>query len=195
MQKIADIAALEALYGDALTMAVDKVASRLTPLYRRWIGSSRFAVLATVGPEGTDASPRGDDGPVVRCVGDRTLIMPDWRGNRRIDSLRNIVRDGRVSLMFMVPGCNNVVRVNGAAVLIADDDLCGSFEQGGKHPRTVIVVTIGEIYYQCAKALMRSGLWLAGDEGGAVPTAGEFVREFTDGFDAGGYDDVKQRFK
>jgi uncharacterized protein len=94
--------------------SLTKVAPGLTPLYRQWIEAARFCVLSTVGEDGTDGSPRGDDGPVVRVVDARTLWLPDWRGNNRIDSLRNIVRDGRVSLMFMVPGSANVVRVNGA---------------------------------------------------------------------------------
>ena len=189
MRKIEDIAALEALYDDAVPAAVEKVATRMTPLYRQWIEASRFVVLTTVGPEGSDASPRGDDGPVVRIADDRTLLLPDWRGNNRLDSLRNIVRDGRVSLMFMVPGCNNVVRVNGSAILTDDADLRVRFEKGGRQPRTVIVATIGEMYFQCAKALMRSKLWLSGDESATVPTAGEFIREFKAGFDAVEYDE------
>ena len=189
MKTIDDLAALEAVYDRPVPASLTKVVTHVTPLYRAWIGAARFCVLTTVGPEGTDASPRGDDGPVVRIVDAQTLWLPDWRGNNRIDSLRNIVRDGRVSLMFMVPGCNNVVRVNGEAVLTADASVTESFAQGGKHPKTVIVVTVGEIYFQCAKALMRSALWQAGDESGAVPTAGDFIREYNEGFDAAAYDD------
>ena len=106
---------LEALYDTPLPATLDKVQTALTPAYRRWIQAARFLVLTTVGPEGTDGSPRGDDGPVVTALHVRTLAMPDWRGNQRPDSLRNIVSDGRVSLMFMVPGSNTVVRVNGQA--------------------------------------------------------------------------------
>ena len=102
MQTIDDIETLEALYGTPGDAALRKVARRMTPAYRRWIAASRFCVLATVGPEGTDASPRGDDGPVVAELDPGTLAMPDWRGNNRLDSLRNIVHDGRVALMFMV---------------------------------------------------------------------------------------------
>ncbi len=103
--EIGDIAALEALYADAPgERAQTKVRSHVTPLYARWIAASRFCILSSVGPEGTDASPRGDDGPVARLLDPGTLALPDWRGNNRIDSLRNIVRDGRVSLMFLVPG-------------------------------------------------------------------------------------------
>lgn len=188
MQTITDIEALDELYDDAQPIAVRKVAGALTPLYRQWIEASRFLILSTVGPEGTDASPRGDAGPVVQVLDPSTVLLPDWRGNNRLDSLRNIVRDGRVSLMFLVPGCKNVVRVNGSAVVTDDAGVAGRFEQDGKRPRTVIVVTVREVYYQCAKALMRSALWQSGDESGTVPTAGEFIREFTEGFDAPAYD-------
>ena len=129
MQYIDDIAALEALYGTPGQPSLRKVADHLTPLYRTWIMASRFAVLTTVGADGTDGSPRGDDGPVVTELDPHTLAMPDWRGNNRLDSLRNIVSDGRVSLMFMVPGSNTVVRVNGRARLTADADLRARFER------------------------------------------------------------------
>lgn len=187
MRTIDDIAALEALYDAPVPIALTKVTPRITPLYRRWIEASRFLILSTVGPDGTDASPRGDDGPVVRLVDEGTIWLPDWRGNNRIDSLRNIVRDGRVSLMFLVPGALNVVRVNGRAVLSDDPAVTGSFEQGGRHPRTVIAIRVAEVYFQCAKALMRAGLWTRDDAAG-LPSAGDFVKEVDAGFDAQGYD-------
>jgi PPOX class probable FMN-dependent enzyme len=188
MRVIDDIAELEALYEAPVPTALTKVARHLTPLYRQWIEAARFCVLATVGPDGTDATPRGDDGPVVRIVDDRTLWLPDWRGNNRLDALRNIVRDGRVSMMFMVPGCNNVVRLNGRAVLTADGEITGSFERDGKTPRTVVVATIEEVYFQCAKALMRAGLWSRLDRPVDVPTAGQFLRERDASFDDEDYD-------
>ncbi len=188
MRAIRTVEELEGIYGDVSPVARDKVLNRLSPRYREWIETSRFVVLTTVGAEGTDASPRGDDGPVVKVVNDDTLWLPDWRGNNRLDSLRNVVRDGRVSLMFMVPGSNNVVRVNGAAVLTADKSVTEQFEKNGKHPRTAIVITVKEVYFQCAKALMRSRLWLAGDESESVPSAGQFIQEVQAGFDADGYD-------
>ena len=188
MRRIDTTEALEALYDAPVPTALRKVTPRLTPLYRNWIGAARFCVLATVGPEGTDATPRGDDGPVVRIVDDTTLWLPDWRGNNRLDALRNIVRDGRVSLMFMVPGANTVVRVNGTAILTDDPAATGSFAQGGKTPRTVVVVTIAEVFFQCAKALMRAGLWSRGDDSAGLPTAGQLVREMDATFDAEGYD-------
>ena len=188
MQTIDTIDALEALYDTPVPASLTKMTKRMTPCYRQWIDASRFVILSTVGAEGTDGSPRGDDGPVVRIVDDHTIWLPDWRGNNRIDSLRNIVRDGRVSLMFMVPGCNNVVRINGSAVLTADLSVTGSFEQKGKHPKTVVVVTIGEMYFQCAKAIMRSEIWTSGDQSGDLPTAGQFIKEMKSEFDAESYD-------
>lgn len=188
MQFVDDIAELEALYGPAAPNSLTKVSPVLTPLYRAWIGAARFCVVSTVGPDGADGSPRGDDGPVVRIVDETTLWLPDWRGNNRIDTLRNILADGRIAVMFMVPGCTNVVRVNGRARLTADADATDSFEQGGNHPRSVIVIGIEEVYFQCAKALMRSGLWTRQGDGYGLPSAGQFLREAQTGFDAEGYD-------
>lgn len=189
MDHISEIEELEALYGIPGERSLTKVATHVTPLYRKWIDASRFLVLATVGPEGVDASPRGDDGPVVRIADEKTIHLPDWRGNNRLDSLRNIVRDHRVSLMFMVPGCQNVVRVIGDAVLTADTQITGTFSRSGKSPKTVIVVTVGEVYFQCAKSIMRSRLWATDGEYPDVPTAGDFVKDTDAGFDARAYDD------
>jgi len=188
MKTIDTIDALEALYDAAVPNSLRKVVKRLTPHYAAWINTARFCVLTTVGPEGTDGSPRGDVGPVVRMIDDVTLHLPDWRGNNRIDSLRNIVRDGRVSLMFMVPGSANVIRVNGHAVLTNDPDVTASFEQSGKHPKSVIVITVGEAYFQCAKAIMRSELW-AGDPAIDLPTAGQLIKEQVAEFDGQAYDE------
>ena len=190
MEFIGDIESLEALYAKPGEASLVKVARRMTPLYRRWIMASRFCVLTTVGPEGVDGSPRGDDGPVVMELDEGTLALPDWRGNQRLDSLRNIVRDPRVALMFMVPGSNNVVRVNGRARVTADEALRGRFEKDGKTPATVIVIEIGEIYSQCARAVMRAGLWAAGDESGGLPSVGDMLAEMTDGrIDGKAYDE------
>ncbi|PRY93645.1 hypothetical protein BCF33_2526 [Hasllibacter halocynthiae] len=188
MEFIEDIAALEALYGAPGEASTIKVMDRITPLYRRWIDASRFCVLSTVGPEGTDGSPRGDDGPVVRVLDGRTLALPDWRGNQRIDSLRNVVRDGRLSLVFMVPGSNNVVRVNGRGRITADAALLEGFERDGRRPRVAILVAVGEVYSQCARALIRARLWTAGDESAGLPTVGDLLAEAKRGFDGAAYD-------
>lgn len=185
---ITDIAELEALYGPAVERSLTKVLDHISPAYHRWIDASRFVILSTVGPEGTDASPRGDDGPVVRIDDAHTLMLPDWMGNNRIDSLRNIVRDPRVSLMFMIPGVENVIRVNGQGAVLADADVLASFDKKGKQPRTVLKITVDEVYFQCAKALMRSRLWSGEDLSKQVPTAGDFVRERDQSFDGATYD-------
>ena len=184
MDYITSTQALEALYGTPGAPALRKVAQALTPLYRAWIMRSRLCILTTVGPAGTDGSPRGDDGPVVLELDPGTLAMPDWRGNNRLDSLRNIVEDGRVSLMFIVPGSNTVVRLNGQARLTADAALRQRFERQGRLPATVIVIKIGEIYTQCARALIRAGTWSRDDSEG-LPTAGQILSEMTDGEEGG----------
>lgn len=188
MKTIDTIDELETLYDAAVPASLTKVVRRITPHYATWINTARFCVLTTVGPEGSDGSPRGDIGPVVRLIDETTLHLPDWRGNNRIDSLRNIVRDGRVSLMFMVPGSSNVIRVNGTAVLSVDPDVTRSFEQNGKNPKSVIVITVGEAYFQCAKAIMRSELW-TGDPVLDLPTAGQLIKEQQAEFDAQSYDE------
>lgn len=184
MEWIEDIAALEALYSTPGQASLRKVVHRLTPLHSEWIRTSRFCVLTTVGDGGTDGSPRGDDGPVVLELDEQTLAMPDWRGNNRLDSLRNIVTDGRVSLMFMVPGSNTVVRVNGRAKLSAEPALRARFERQGKQPATVIVIRIGEIYAQCARAPLRAGIWSRDDSAG-LPTMGDLLAEASEGEDGG----------
>ncbi len=189
MRRIETIEALEALYGPVPEAARIKVTDRLTPSYRTWIERARFCVVSTIGPEGTDASPRGDDGPVVRVADAQTLLLPDWHGNNRVDSLRNIVADGRVSLMFMVAGSDNVIRVNGRAILTDDPELTNSFARAGKAPRSIVVIRIAEVYSQCARALMRAGLWTRGDQSTGLPSVGDMLRDATEGrFDGAAYD-------
>ncbi|EDZ44444.1 pyridoxamine 5'-phosphate oxidase family protein [Rhodobacteraceae bacterium HTCC2083] len=189
MTPIKTLAELEAIYGKPVPRSIEKVVTTMTPHYRAWIEASRFVVISTVGPEGTDASPRGDDNSVVEILDDQTVLLPDWFGNNRIDSLRNIVRDERVSLMFMIPSSTNVVRINGIAIVTTDPATCARFEKKGKLPRSVVVMSIGEMYFQCAKALMRSGLWQGLGSDTKVPTAGDFVKERDALFDGKAYDD------
>ncbi|MFZ1725049.1 MAG: pyridoxamine 5'-phosphate oxidase family protein [Albidovulum sp.] len=189
MDFIENLAELESHYGKPGQASLVKVARQMTPMYRHWIEKSRLCILSSVGPEGTDASPRGDDGPVVRELDPGTLALPDWRGNERIDSLRNIVRDGRVSLMFLVAGSNNVVRINGRARVTADKVFCDSFSRDGKAPRSVIVIAIDEIYSQCARALMRARIWVDGDQPQGLPSVGDMLSEMTGGgIDGAEYD-------
>ncbi|WP_299294566.1 pyridoxamine 5'-phosphate oxidase family protein [uncultured Tateyamaria sp.] len=184
MHYVDDIAALEALYPAPVASSIRKVADHLTPLYRTWIEGARFCVLSTVGPDGVHASPRGDDGPVVRIDSPHMLVMPDWRGNNRLDCLRDIVADGRAALLFMARGTNTTVRVNGQARLTTDDDLRASFAKGDKQPATVILFEVREVYTQCAKALMRSDLW-AREDGADLPTVGQILSDMSNGVDGG----------
>ncbi|MBK1794902.1 pyridoxamine 5'-phosphate oxidase family protein [Devosia sp. WQ 349] len=160
MTVISSIAELEALYQPAPAPAsLVKVSPTVTPEYARLIEASPFVALATSGPEGLDCSPRGDKPGFIRIHDSSTLMMPDRRGNNRIDSLRNIVRDPRCALLFLIPGSGTTLRVNGRAHLSADPALLESFAIEEKAPRTVVVLQIEEIYFQCARAIMRSELW------------------------------------
>src|SRR5436190_18703953 len=159
MSIITSVAELEALYGAPNDASTVKVADRITAPYRVLIEKSPFAALATSGPEGLDCSPRGDLPGFVRIHDEKTLMMPDRRGNNRVDSLRNIVRDSRAALLFLIPGSGSTLRVNGRAQVSLDADLLGSFAIDGKAPRTVIVMSVDEIYFQCARAIVRSELW------------------------------------
>lgn len=180
MDWITTLDALHAHYGTPGKPATAKVTAHLTPAYATFITASRFCVLTTVGPEGTDGSPRGDEGPVVTILDPETLAMPDWKGNERIDSLRNIIRDGRVSLIFLIPGSTTAIRVNGTAKLTADDSLRQRFERSGTHPRTVIIIRVAEVYSQCARALQRSALWTAATPEN-LPTPGQMLQDATEG--------------
>ncbi len=156
---ITTVEELERLYGVPNENATVKEVDTITPEYRRIIEVSPFAALATAGPEGLDCSPRGDKPGFVRIHDERTLMLPDRRGNNRIDSLRNVVRDPRVALLFLIPGAGNTLRVNGRAHLSVDPDLLASFAVDGKAPRSVLVMTIEAIYFQCARAIVRSEIW------------------------------------
>ena len=189
MDWISDLKTLHAHYGTPKPPAIAKVAQHLTPAYRAFLERARFCILSTIGPEGTDGSPRGDEGPVVTVLDPQTIALPDWKGNDRIDSLRNIIRDGRVSLYFMIPGSTTSVRINGTARVTADADLRGRFARDGIAPRTVIVITVAEVYSQCARALQRSALWTAGDQSAGLPTVGQMLQDASSGtIDGAEYD-------
>ncbi|MDF2901181.1 MAG: flavin-nucleotide-binding protein [Phenylobacterium sp.] len=159
MTIITTIAELEALYGQPGETSTVKEADWITPQYRALMDASPFVALATAGPEGLDCSPRGDAGQAVRIVDDRTVMMPDRRGNNRCDSLRNIVRDPRVALLFLIPGSGTTLRLYGEAQLSIEPDLLASFAVKGQAPRSVIVIAVERVYFQCARAVVRSELW------------------------------------
>ncbi|NTF07343.1 pyridoxamine 5'-phosphate oxidase family protein [Agrobacterium rubi] len=181
---------LKTIYGTVAEASQIKVTPALTAEYRQMIEASPFVALATVGPEGMDCSPRGDKGGVVRVQDERTVLLPDWRGNNRIDSLLNIVRDPRVALMFLIPGSTTTMRINGKAVVSIDPALLDSFEMDGKHPRTVTVITIDEVYFQCARALIRSELWNPENfvDPASLPTPGGLMKAAKADFDKDTYD-------
>lgn len=156
---IRDEATLDALYGEISAGALAKEIDYIHPHYRAMIEVSPFVVLGTSGPGGLDVSPRGDPAGFVRVADDKTLMIPDRRGNNRADSLRNIIHDPRVTLLFLIPGVGETLRVNGTAVVSVDPALLALFPANGTLPRSVIVVTADRVYFQCPKALVRSELW------------------------------------
>ena len=182
MTVVTTIEQLEAIYGFPNDASTVKVADRVTPPYRTLIEKSPFAALATCGQEGLDCSPRGDLAGFVRIHDDTTLMMPDRRGNNRVDSLRNIVRDPRVALLFLIPGSGTTLRINGRAHLSVDPDLLDSFRMEAKAPRTVIVMTIEEMYFQCARAIVRADLWNPDKrvDTRTLPTPGQILASMSD---------------
>lgn len=189
--KVTTVEQLEAIYGAPSERAIIKEIDHISDHYRAFIEKSPFVVLSSVGPEGLDNSPRGDPPGFVRVVDRQTVMMPDRRGNNRIDTLRNIVRDPRISLLFLVPGVGETLRINGRAAISVDPELCASFELEGKLPRSILVVTAERVYFQCQKALARSRLWSqeAQIPRTDLPTAGQILETLTNGsFDGKSYD-------
>ncbi len=189
---------LEALYGQPMPMSLTKALDYISDHYRAFIEKAPFVVLASAGPEGLDASPRGDPAPVARVLDERTVALPDRRGNGRIDSLRNIVRDGRVALLFLIPGVGETLRINGRAELTTDPSLCESFTMQGKPPKTVMIVRVESCYYQCPKALVRSRLWDPAShvDRKELPSNGEMIKALQPDFDGEAYDKAyPQRIK
>jgi len=180
---ITTIAELEALYGTPSGPAVAKEVDRLTSGYRALIEAAPFAVVATVGPEGLDCSPKGDPAGFVRIIDGTTLAIPDRPGNNRLDGMRNILRDPRISILFLIPGVGETLRVVGRAAISVDPDLMGSFAVNGKLPRSVMIVTIERVFFHCSKAIVRSKLW---DEATRIPrtqlpSTGTIIAEVSDG--------------
>lgn len=195
--RIASVEALEALYEAPGKASLVKEIDHVSAHYRAFIEAAPFVALATVGPEGLDCSPRGDAPGFVRVADERTLLVPDRRGNNRIDSLRNIVRDPRIALLFLIPGIGETLRVNGRAVISVDPDLLASFAVSDRASRTVLVVAVERVYFQCARAILRARLWdptrqLARE---ALPSTGTILAALSEG-EVGGesYDrDMPQR--
>jgi hypothetical protein len=180
---ITTMAELERLYGEVYPPAKAKETDRITPAYRKLIEAAPFFALASNGPGGLDCSPRGDPAGFVRVADEKTLMIPDRRGNNRIDTLRNIVHDPRVALLFLIPGCSETLRVMGRASISTDPELASEFIMEGKTPCTVLIVAVDAVFFQCAKAIVRSKLWDATRhvDRKSLPSAGAILAEITDG--------------
>jgi len=194
---IRDEAELTEMYGPALERSVRKQLDRLDDLCRAFIAASPMVVIGTQGPAAADNSPRGDVPGFVKVADDHTLLIPDRRGNNRLDTLRNLMRNPKVGLLFFVPGVVETFRINGEAVISHDPALTDQFVMQGKAPRTVIVVTVKEAYIQCSRALVRSDIWNPAKHAlpGTVPTMGTVMAKHTCGFvDAKAFDEeAKER--
>jgi PPOX class probable FMN-dependent enzyme len=157
--ELRDVGALRAVYGHPQLTSTAKVVDHVHPLYRPFIEAAPFAVLATRGPHGLDTSPRGDAPGFATIADDKTLLLPDRRGNNRIDSLSNVLHDPQVALLFLVPGCREALRVNGSARISVAPALLQRLAVDGKAPRSVLVIKVSTVFFQCGRALIRSGLW------------------------------------
>ncbi|MEO0496804.1 MAG: MSMEG_1061 family FMN-dependent PPOX-type flavoprotein [Pseudomonadota bacterium] len=164
-----------------------KVADHLTPAYRAWLEPVQFAILATAGANGLDCSPRGDSEPLFHIRDDRTLLMPDWHGNNRLDTLRNLVSIPAIGVICLLPGVGECLRIGGTASISIEPALIDRFEREGKKPRSVLIVEISRVYFQCARSIIRSGIWNGEIEQG-VPTAGQMAQGAHPGFDGESYD-------
>jgi PPOX class probable FMN-dependent enzyme len=188
---ITDAAALQALYGAPGEASLKKEVDHVHPHYRAFIEAAPFAVLATSGPGGLDASPRGDPAGFVVVEDEKTLLLPDRRGNNRVDSLQNVLADPRVALLFLIPGVGETLRVNGTARISVDPALLARFEMDGKLPRSVLILDVQTVYFQCSRALLRSRLWDASTQvpRSALPSVGRVLSDLTAGtFDGVTYD-------
>jgi PPOX class probable FMN-dependent enzyme len=182
MTTITSLEQLDAIYGKPGQPSLVKEVDYITAHYRAFIEASPFCALATSGPEGLDCSPRGDRPGFVRVADEKTLHLPDRRGNNRTDSLKNILRNPHVAMLFLIPGCNETLRVNGRAHLSIAPELLDSFAVEDKAPRSVMVIEADTVYFQCARALLRSELWNPQKhvDRKSLPSAGEILAALSD---------------
>ena len=188
---ITSLEELNELYGESPEGAIKKEIGYISDQYKKFIESSPFVIIATSGSGGLDCSPRGDPPGFVKGVNKKTLLIPDRRGNNRVDSLSNIIEDPRISLLFLIPGIGETIRINGSAKICVDPDLCNTFSMNGKNPKSIIEGVVGTIYYQCPKALVRSKLWDSDSqiERKKLPTTGSILEAITEGkIDGNEYD-------
>lgn len=190
-QRITTEKQLQEIYGEPVARSLVKELDHISDHYRAFIEKAPFVVVASVGPEGLDCSPRGDPPGFVRVVDEKTVMIPDRRGNKRIDTLRNLVRDPRISLLFLIPGVGETLRINGRAEILVDPELCAAFAMNGKPPRSILAVTVERIYFQCQKALARSRLWDPEVQipRSDLPSTGTILQALSEtGFDGKAYD-------
>ncbi|OTA15730.1 pyridoxamine 5'-phosphate oxidase [Xenorhabdus vietnamensis] len=196
---VTDIVELEEIYGKPAPASILKEVNYIHPLYRPFIESSPFVSLATVGPEGMDVSPRGDQAGFIHIEDEKTLLLPDRRGNNRIDSLRNILHDNRVALLFLIPGIGETLRVNGRAEIVIDPEMLERFAYRNILPCSVLRITVGAVFFQCSRAILRSKLWDVSTqiERSNLPGVGSMLKEISKGdFDGADYDEkLTQRLK
>ena len=197
--QITNVTMLERLYGAPSGAAVEKEINYIHPHYRALIAASPFVVLATSGPEGLDTSPRGDAAGFVIVEDEKTLLLPDRRGNNRVDSLRNIITNPHVALLFLIPGVGETLRVNGRAMISTAPALLDRFSVGGKPPRSVIVVRVDTVFFQCSRAVFRAQLWDPAQhiDRGSLPSLGTMLADISqsrinaENYDRGLYERLK----
>lgn len=190
--RITSIEQLDTLYGQPLATSLGKETDTINPFYQKLIESAPFFAIASSGSKGLDVSPRGDQAGFVKILDQRTIAIPDRRGNNRIDTLRNIIANPSVALLFLVPGLEMTLRYNGRAHLSVEPALLESFSVHGKVPASVIVVELDTLFFQCARAVKRAKLWDANTQVDpkTMPTAGQLAKSAMPDFDAAGYDEV-----
>ena len=182
---------LDQLYGPPVKRSLTKEIDYISEHYRAFIEKAPFVVVATSGPEGLDSSPRGDPPGFVRVIDSKTVAVPDRPGNNRLDSLRNIIRDNRISLLFLIPGIRETIRINGTAKISVDPEFLETFSIKGRVPKSVLIVTAGNVYFQCSKALVRSRLWDVDTHihRTVLPSTGEIIEHLSEEeFDGAEYD-------
>lgn len=186
---VTELTELERLYGTVARPSVAKVTDHIHPAYRPFIAASPFVALATSGPEGLDVSPRGDPAGFIEIEDDKTLLLPDRRGNNRIDSLRNILQDNRVALLFLIPGIGETLRVNGTAAISTDPALLERFAVNNQLPKTVLCIHVESVFFQCSRAIIRSGLWSAETQIArqSLPSTGSILKQIAE-IDGDAYD-------
>ncbi|WP_419963370.1 pyridoxamine 5'-phosphate oxidase family protein [Pantoea vagans] len=186
---VTELTELERLYGTVARPSVAKVTDHIHPAYRPFIAASPFVALATSGPEGLDVSPRGDPAGFIEIEDDKTLLLPDRRGNNRIDSLRNILQDNRVALLFLIPGIGETLRVNGTAAISTDTALLERFAVNNQLPKTVLRIHAESVFFQCSRAIIRSGLWNAETQIArqSLPSTGSILKQIAE-IDGDAYD-------